>query len=194
MADKNLIEVLGGWEGYTLGTVGRIEPGAGRGAGGEVWIELHPIWDRRRRCSGCGRVVETIHDIRERWIRDLPILDADTWLLIHRVRVACPRCGPKVEALDWLDRYARVTRRLADNVARLCKVLPIKQAAEYFALDWKTVKAIDKSHLERALGSVDVGGVTVIALPFQNTTSTAISSISHFATSPIWSLPISYCS
>jgi len=164
LADKKLIDVLGGWEGYTLGTVGRIEPGAGRGAGAEAWIELPPIWDRRRRCSGCGRRVEAIHDIRERWIRDLPILDADTWLLVHRVRVACSRCGPKVEALDWLDRYARVTRRLADNVARLCEVLPLKQAAEYFDLDWKTVKAIDKSHLERTLGPVDVAGVTVIAM------------------------------
>jgi len=26
----------------------------------------------------------------ERWVRDLPILDTETWLLVHRVRVDCP--------------------------------------------------------------------------------------------------------
>jgi hypothetical protein len=28
----------------------------------------------------------------------------DTWLLIVRCRSACPRCGPRLESLSWLDR------------------------------------------------------------------------------------------
>jgi hypothetical protein len=33
--------------------------------------------------------------------------------------------------LEWLERYARVTERLAEAVARLCEVLPIKQVAQF---------------------------------------------------------------
>jgi transposase len=105
-----------------------------------------------------------VHDTDERWVRDLPILGADTHLLVHRVRVKCPGCGPKLEDLSWLDRYARVTARLAEEVARLCKVLPVRHVAEYFRLDWKAVKAIDKGYLGRELGPVDLSGVDVLAM------------------------------
>jgi transposase len=66
--------------------------------------------------------------------------------------------------LDWLEPYARVTRRLAESVARMCQVLPIKHVAEYFALSWDTVKAIDKAYLNRTLGPVDLSGVEVIGM------------------------------
>jgi transposase len=85
--------------------------------------------ERRKRCSGCGRVVGAIHDREERWVRDLPLFEAETWLVIPRNRLACPSCGSKLEALPWLDRFARVTARLAESVARPCQVLPIKHVA-----------------------------------------------------------------
>ena len=152
------------WEGYTLGTVGRFEAGRDGRVRPEVHLELLPVRHRPRICSGCGRPCAADHDTSERWVRDLPILGADTHLLVHRVRVACPDCGPKVERLAWLDPYARVTTRLAENVARLCKVLPVKHVADYFDLDWKAVKRIDKSYLSRTLGPVDLGGVTRLAI------------------------------
>lgn len=101
MADAKLIEVLGGWEGYSLGTVGRMATDSSRE---DVLIELHPLRGHPRRCSGCGQCVTAMHDSEERWVRDLPILDAETWLLVHRVRVDCPDCGPKLEDLSWLCR------------------------------------------------------------------------------------------
>ena len=99
-----------------------------------------------------------------RRIRDLPILDARTWLLVPRRRVACPSCGAKLERLSWLGRYQRVTRRLAESIARLCRVLPIKHVAAFFGLSWSTVKAIDKRSLEETLGPVALAGVSVIAM------------------------------
>ena len=97
-------------------------------------------------------------------MRDLPILDAETHLLVHRARLACPRCGPKLERLAWLGRYARVTRRLAQSVAWLCAVLPIKHAAAYFGLRWDQVKAIHRAHLEETLGPPDLSGLEAIAM------------------------------
>ena len=124
---KELIARLGRWKGHRVGTVERFEAGV-KGPRAQVWIDLlglpqgHP-----RICSGCQRPVRGVHDWSPREIRDLPIFDADTILMVWRARVACPSCGPKLEALDWLEPYARVTCRLAESVARLCKVMPIKR-------------------------------------------------------------------
>ena len=129
-----------------------------------MWIELFPDPDHPMVCSGCRQVVTRVHETTQRWVRDLPILDAQTHLLVHRRRVRCPRCGPRLEALSWLGRYQRVTVRLAENVARLCRVLPIKHVAAFFDLNWKTVKRIDKLHLEETLGPPDLSEVEVIAM------------------------------
>ena len=164
MSKDEVIALLGGWEGCTLGTVGRVEVGPDDERREEVHLELLPVRDHPRVCSGCGGICRSIHDTTERWVDDLPILGADTRLLVHRVRVACPGCGPKLEELSWLEAYARVTVRLARSVARLCKVLPVKHVADYFALDWKTVKRIDKAYLGRTLGPVELDGVTKLAM------------------------------
>ena len=164
MEASELIERLGGWEGYRVGTVGRYEPDEAESGGAEFWVELHPMLDRPRVCSDCGQSTTAIHDITQRWVRDLPVFELQTRLLVHRVRVACPNCGPRVEALDWLDRYARVTRRLAESVARMCKFAPIKHVAEFYDLKWQAVKDIDKAYLKRTLGPPDLSDVTLLAM------------------------------
>jgi transposase len=158
----DLIKQLGGWEGYSVGTVERFEAGA-KSAHPEVWIELYPQ-QQPGICSGCGRTVHQIHDTQERWVRDLPVFDAACWLLVHRRRVCCPQCGPKLETLPWLDRYSRLTTRLTDSVARLCEMATIKDVARYFHLAWSTVKDIHKRFLHQRLGPVDLSDVAVLAM------------------------------
>lgn len=157
-----LAALLGDWKGYQLGTFGRLPVDPDHPE--EVWLELRPCPERVKRCSGCQQWVQAVHDTEERWIRDLPILGTPVQLLVHRCRLACSRCGPKLEHLDWLGRYQRVTRRLAESVARLARVLPLRHVAGYFGLHWGTVKEIDKRYLEETLGAVDLAGVEVIAL------------------------------
>ena len=160
MTADDVIEVLGGWKGYSLEEI-EVRKKKGRP---RVEITLAPLSGISRRCSGCGRRVESIHEVTFRWVRDMPILGAETWLWVGRVRVACPHCGPKVERLDWLARYGRLTRRMAENVARMCRVLTIKEVAEYFGLSWDTVKATDKAYLRENLGPVDLSEVEQIAM------------------------------
>jgi transposase len=162
LPSNDVIEVLGQWEGYRVGFVKRQPPVSDRSPP-VLWVELI----RRNEsmvCSGCGGTCDRYHDWEERWIRDLPILDAQTHLLVQRFRVACPKCGPKLEHLPWLDKYARVTKRLADSVARLCRVLPVKHVAEFYGLGWDAVKAIDKTYLEATLGEPDLSEVTQLAM------------------------------
>ena len=62
-------------------------------------------------------------------IRDLPVFEDPVELRVIRLRLACPRCGPRLEHLDWLEPHARVTRRLARSVARFCTVASVRHAA-----------------------------------------------------------------
>ena len=162
MTRAELAELLGEWKGYQLGTVGRLPVDPDHPE--EIWLELRPGPERVKRCRGGQPCVDAVHDPEERWIRDLPILGTPVQLLVQRCRLACPRCGPKLEHWDWLGRYQRVTRRLAESVARLARVLPLQHVAAYFGLHWGTVKEIDQRYLEETLGTVDLSGVAVIAL------------------------------
>jgi len=114
--------------------------------------------------SGCGRTCLLIHDCEQRRVRDLPIFEVPVELISPRLRVACPQCGGKLERLNWLEGYARVTTRLATSVARLCHVMSIQHVAHFYRLAWTTVKRIDFRYLQRTLGPVELKAVTVIGM------------------------------
>jgi len=160
VAHAHPISRLGGWEGYVV-REDWIERRADQSC---CVIRLEPMRGMARRCSGCGEVTVAIHDLEERRVRDLPVFEHRVELIVPRIRVACPHCGPKLERLSWLAPYARVTQRLAESVGRLCTVMAIRHVARFFGLDWKTVKRIDRSRLECALGPIDLEGLEVIAL------------------------------
>lgn len=166
MAYEEITALLGGWPGFVLVGVSR-EPAPAPDRPPRIVLELAPAPDTVRHCSRCGQVVAEVHEVTRRWVRDLPILEADTWLLVPRARLACPRCGPTVEAVPWLARYARLTTRFAESVARLCQVLPIKHVAQWFRLGWDAVKQIDARALAARLGPVtaaSLAGVRAVAL------------------------------
>lgn len=163
MAYDEITALLGGWEGFELVGVRRV-PATEGGSVPQIELTLEPKPDDPKRCSRCGEVIVVIHDVAERRVRDLPILDAETWLIFPRARLECPRCGPTVEAVPWLDRYQRLTTRLAEAIARLVQVLPIKHVAHWFRLGWETVKQIDQRALLSRLGPVDLRDVRVIAI------------------------------
>ena len=164
MSKDDITRVLGTWEGYRIGACERFEAGL-KGPRAQVWIELRlQAPHRPGTCSSCGLEVRGVHEYEERWVRDLPILDAETHLLVQQRRLACPRCGPKVERIAWLDRYARHTRRLARSVARMCRATTIKSTAEFYGLSRRTVKRIDKQYLKQTLGPADLSGVEAIVM------------------------------
>lgn len=156
----DLTTQLGCWDGYSL------RDGWEETRNGEriCVLRLEPKAGRRRCCSGCGRSVRAVHDRVERRVRDLPIFEVPVELIIPRLRLSCRTCGPKLERLEWLAPYARVTTRMASSVARLCKVMSLRDVALFYRLSWTAVKRIDLRHLEREFGAIDLSGVTVIAM------------------------------
>ena len=160
MANADCMSQLGGWDGYRVDSWRREV----RGPCQWLVMELEPVSGVSRYCSGCGQIVAAIHDQTPRRIRDLPILGDEVELRLPRLRLACRACSPRLERLDWLDPYCRVTRRLAESVARLCAVTSVLHAARWHRIDWKTAKAIDFRSLERRLGPVDLDGVRRLAM------------------------------
>ena len=155
MADGDCMSRLGGWDGYVVRSWRHEQRGEQRW----VVIDLEPEALGERVCSGCQGATSSIHDRSVRRVRDLPAFGDPVELQVPRLRVVCVRCGPRLEQLTWLDAHARVTRRLAESVARLCAVTSVLHAARFFGLGWKAVKNIDFSHLERTLGPIDLSGV-----------------------------------
>lgn len=161
MSLLDAIVLAGEWEGYQVAGAKILELSAGNRC---IEIELAPHGMQPLICAGCGCASNRIHETIKRRIRDLPILDFQTLLIVPRRRLLCPRCGPSVELLSWLDRYSRVTRRLTESVARLCAVLPVKHVAAFFRLSWDQVKEIDKRALHQKVGTVDLSAVEVIGM------------------------------
>ena len=160
MAAADLIAQLGSWDGYEVESCWEEQRGEQR------WcvVRLRPVPGRERECSGCGTRCVAIHDCEERRVRDLPIFEFPVELIVPRIRIACPKCGAKLERLNWLDGYARVTRRLAGSVTRLCAVMSIRHVAHFYRLAWTTVKRIDFRYLQRSLGPIELSEVTVIGM------------------------------
>lgn len=160
MAAVDIIAQLGSWDGYEVESCWEEQ------RDGQRWcvVRLRPAPGRERECSGCGARCAAIHDCEERRVRDLPIFEFPVELIVPRIRVACPNCGAKLEQLSWLEGYSRVTRRLANGAARLCEVMSIRHVAQFYRLAWTTVKRIDFRHLQRTLGPVELGQVTVIGM------------------------------
>lgn len=163
MAMDDLSGLLGEWEGFKLDKAIR-EPASKAHPVPTLVLELRPVPDYPKRCSRCGEIVVEIHDTTVRRVRDLPVFDWDTWVVFPSARLQCPRCGPTVEMVPWLDKYQRMTKRLAEAIGRLAMVLPVKHVAEWFRVGWETVKRIDKDALRDRLGPVDLSDVRLIAI------------------------------
>lgn len=119
-----------------------------------VRVDLHPVDLNSLCCGGCGQAAQGVHERVPRLIRDLPMLGRTVWLQVQLRRVYCGECGTRMQQVPWLDRHARLTRRLAEAVALWCAKLPVKHVAELFGLHWTTVREIDRRRLRTFVASL----------------------------------------
>lgn len=131
------------WEGFSVTS---IKPD-----GDDLLIDLIPQRSRFPTCSGCHRPSTTIHEYCQRSIRDLPILGRSVRLNVELRRVGCGACGKRIESVSWLDRYSRMTKRLAEAVIQACERLPTLHVAEMFGLHWDSVRLLERRALQTAL-------------------------------------------
>ncbi|MGY4526937.1 ISL3 family transposase [Pseudomonas sp. TE21394] len=131
------------WEGFSVIAI--------RPDGDDLLIDLIPQPTRFPTCSGCHRPSTTTHEYCQRSIRDLPILGRAVRLNVELRRVGCNACGKRMESVSWLDRYSRMTKRLAAAVIQACRRLPTLHVAELFGLHWDSVRLLERRALQAAL-------------------------------------------
>jgi transposase len=114
----------------------------------KLWVRRKPV-HRGFECSGCGRRLHNVHDVREREIRDLPwsVYRATVVVEVHRLR--CPECGVRVEKIEQLPSNAPFSKRFEEIVGEACESAAASQVARRFHLPETTVRAIDLRYLER---------------------------------------------
>jgi len=158
--DLDVIEQIGGWDGFRVTGVERRD-----GQPSQIWIRLEPIEGGPYRCGQCGQPTQRVHEQVVREIRDLPLLDAQTYLEVTVLRVWCERCGgPKRMAIDWLDEHQRITRRLVKAITDLTRFMPVEHVARHYGVHWHTVKRLDKDALRAQLEPQDFSAVRVIGI------------------------------
>ncbi len=159
MLDRKTLELIGGWKGYR---VERVEwPDRETRT---LSIHLKPT-AKKMYCEQCGGHCDQVHETTVRRVRDLPLLEFRVVLHVPRRRVWCPSCnGPRLEKLEWLGRYQRVTNRFAEAVEQLLRSASVQAVAAFFDLGWHTVKSIDKSGLKARLSEPDWSTIRYLAM------------------------------
>jgi transposase len=135
--------------------------------GDNGWAVVHLVPDQRCSpiCSGCQEPVRRVHSTYGRRVRDLNLGAHRVELELQQRRVRCERCqGTRSEAHEFVEVSARVTNRLSQYVAQLCRILSVSEVAEHLDLDWKLVKRCDKEALEREFPGTDTKGLRVLAI------------------------------
>ena len=114
----------------------------------KLWVRRKPV-HRGFECSGCGRRLHQVHNVREREIRDLPwsVYRATVVVEVHRLR--CPECGVRVEKIEQLPSKAPFSKRFEEIVWGACESAAASQVARRFHLPETTVRVIDMRYLER---------------------------------------------
>ena len=107
------------------------------------------LWVRRKGgnrkviCSGCGKAVAAIGEVRERTVRDLPWRKYQAKVVVEFFRVRCPDCGLKTEDVPQLPSKAPFSKDFEDAVGLACESAPARRVARQFQIPESTVRAID---------------------------------------------------
>lgn len=159
MLDLKTLQSLGCWAGYKLQRVELVQ-------GDSRTLRLHlQAVGKLMLCQQCGARCDRLHETTVRRVRDLPLFDYRVVLHVPRRRLWCDQCGgPRLERLDWLGRYQRVTERFAKACERLLRSASVQAVAAFYELGWHTVKAIDKMRLRASLREPDWSSIRYLAM------------------------------
>lgn len=94
-----------------------------------------------------------MHEACQREVRDLPVFEFRTTIVIEVYRIRCPQCGPRMERVDQLPSKAPFSKRFEEAVGQACEGASARHVARRFGLAESTVRAIDLRYLERWAGS-----------------------------------------
>ena len=138
------------------------------GARPALEVEVRPRANARARCSGCGRQAPGYDTLPTRRFEFVPLWGMAVFFVYAMRRVACRRCGVKVEAGPWASGKHSLTDTYAWFLARWAKRLSWKDVAHAFDTSWEKVfrsveMAVEWGRAHQALSGVTAIGIDEIA-------------------------------
>ena len=93
-----------------------------------AWIQAEPDARFHPVCHVCGTPSRGTHSMTHRALQDLNIGAATVLINCRYRKIYCPKCqGIRVEDLDFFHPYQRVTKRLAQYIHELCRLLTLEE-------------------------------------------------------------------
>ena len=122
--------------------------------------------ERRLKCSSCKSPKVTATPVSQRRIQGVKMGRLPFFLEVDMHRLKCHECGAfRMEDLSFISSsHAKITRQLERGIIELREQLSISAVARYFQLDWKTVKAVEKTYLKRKYRTIPLADVTVLGV------------------------------
>jgi transposase len=102
-------------------------------------IDLRARQGSRPTCSGCGRRGPTHDTLSPRRFQFVPLWGILVFFVYAMRRVACSRCGVKVERVPWAEGKSPITTTYAWFRAGWAKRLAWKEVAQAFRTSWDSV-------------------------------------------------------
>jgi transposase len=132
-----------------------------------IAVEVLPRANSRAICSCCNRKRPGYDRLPERWFEFIPMWGIKVFLVYAPRRVACPRCGVRVEKMPWASGKHRLTETYAWFLAGWAKRLSWKEVAEAFRTTWDHVfcsveMAVTWGREHRDLSGIEAIGVDEI--------------------------------
>jgi transposase len=116
----------------------------------EIHLYLEPYKKKKPLCPQCGEEHRGgYHSSQWTEAEDLSMSGKRVYLHIRKRRYRCPRDGKiHTEDIPWLKKWARVTRRFAEQVSRLTAITTNQEAGWFLGMNDEAVYRIDKEVLE----------------------------------------------
>jgi transposase len=122
--------------------------------------------DKRFRlvCSSCGSKASGYDLLPERRWQHVPLWGIPVDLVYAPRRVACAKCGIKVEALPWSHGKSPVSKPLSVVLATWAKLLAWDVVGQLFGFLWNTVRKAVKNVVDYGLEHRDIDNVLYIGI------------------------------
>ncbi len=136
----------------------------GEGDRSSLEVRVQERANGRPICSGCGVTGPGYDRLPERRDECVPLWALAVFLVYAPRRVACPRCGVKVERVPWAEGKSQLTRSYQWFLASWSKLLAWQQVANVFRTSWQSVYRAVQMAVAWGLGHRNLDGIEAIGV------------------------------
>lgn len=130
----------------------------------ELEIVVRPRKRSLPTCSGCGRRGRERDRLSSRRFQHVPLWNLAVWLVYAPRRVACDRCGVRVERLPWSSGKERTTKSFQWFLSGWARRLSWQETATLFGTSWDTVRRAVKMAVCWGIRHRDLEGIESIGV------------------------------